>query len=121
MNANKRPTPIMIILAVALLACLTFSAQAGERGGVEGSTAAAGGHRQRQDGEETVIGSSSKIFVVLCVKTTCGNNPLYAPICYCCQTLTHKPCYSNQQDCWRQCPRRQLPARRLGVDSIVVD
>ncbi|WVZ77348.1 hypothetical protein U9M48_025226 [Paspalum notatum var. saurae] len=54
MNANKRLMTPMIILAGALLACLAFSAQAGENGGVEALTtpAAAGrggdGHRREQ-------------------------------------------------------------------------
>ncbi|WVZ77347.1 hypothetical protein U9M48_025225 [Paspalum notatum var. saurae] len=120
MNANKRLMTPMIILAGALLACLAFSAEAGENGGVEASTAAvAGGLRRQPEGEETAIGRSRKIVVILCVRSVCGNNPFYGPLCYCCQTLTNTPCYSNRQDCWRQCPHRQLPARR-GAASVPI-
>ncbi|CAN6237537.1 unnamed protein product [Urochloa humidicola] len=103
----KRMTPILLAL---LLTSLAFPAKC-EGGDVE--TSARGGLRRRSsDGEEEMVGSS-KITIVLCVRTlwcSPGNKT-----CYCCQTLPNAPCFWTQQECWNACPKasnrqqRQVP------------
>ncbi|CAN6246690.1 unnamed protein product [Urochloa humidicola] len=99
---------MMLILLALLLTSLAFPAKCGN---VETSTS--GGLRRRPDGEEEMVGSS-KITIVLCVRTslcTPGNKT-----CYCCQTLPNAPCFWTQQECWDACPKasnrqqHQVPA-----------
>ncbi|OEL12716.1 hypothetical protein BAE44_0026265 [Dichanthelium oligosanthes] len=92
------------ILFAVFLACLLFAAKCNSD---DGKRSASGLRRQPVRAE--MIGSS-KIFVVLCVKSTCGSD---YDTCYCCQTLPSRPCFWEQQECWDVCPRQKpqpLPA-----------
>ncbi|CAO2037657.1 unnamed protein product [Urochloa humidicola] len=94
----KRMTPILLAL---LLTSLAFPAKC-QVGNVETYKLTSGGLRRRPDREEEMVGSS-KITIVLCVRTslcTPGNKT-----CYCCQTLPNAPCFWTQQECWDACPK----------------
>ncbi|CAN6230833.1 unnamed protein product [Urochloa humidicola] len=94
----KRMTPILLAL---LLTSLAFPAKC-QVGNVETYKLTSGCLRRRPDREEEMVGSS-KITIVLCVRTslcTPGNKT-----CYCCQTLPNTPCFWTQQECWDACPK----------------
>ncbi|PUZ74663.1 hypothetical protein GQ55_1G083500 [Panicum hallii var. hallii] len=92
MDAKGMMAPIH--LTTLLLACLASSAK--RRGG--DAERSAGGLRRRPDGEEAaVVGGSGKIYIVLCLKTTCTPG---SKTCYCCHALPSKPCFWDQHECW---------------------
>ncbi|KAF8691513.1 hypothetical protein HU200_040660 [Digitaria exilis] len=102
----KGLTPILLAL---LLSCLVFPAKC--KGGGDAETWATGGLRRwPDDGEEDMLGSS-KLNIVLCIKSRCNPDNR---TCYCCQTIPSPNCWLSQKECWDSCPSR----RQLHVGSL---
>jgi hypothetical protein len=60
----------------------------------------------------------SKLTIIFCTKNACDESPL----CYCCEALKSKPCYSTIEECQHVCPvcdPKCLPAYRLGASPYL--
>lgn len=130
----KGLTPILLALLLSCLAfpakCNTFTLSLGHfrsrifqrrkmtnssvlagKGGGDAETWATGGLRRwPDDGEEDMLGSS-KLNIVLCIKSRCNPDNR---TCYCCQTIPSPNCWLSQKECWDSCPSR----RQLHVGSL---
>ncbi|CAO2037659.1 unnamed protein product [Urochloa humidicola] len=104
---------VTAILFALFLACLLSPTKC--KADIDEGKRWTGGLKRQPDSTGTMLGSS-KIFVILCFKDYCGG-PEYV-ICYCCQTLPGRPCYSKQHDCWNVCrPRRVNPSHPYSLDA----
>ncbi|KXG29788.1 hypothetical protein SORBI_3004G090100 [Sorghum bicolor] len=106
--------PTLVLLAV-LLTCLVSAANCSDDEGGDVVNIPAGSLRRRSPEGEKMVGSS-EIHVILCVKSQCTGP---TKTCYCCMLLPpdDSPCFSDQQECWRLCPKlvrlRKLPSGNL--------